>query len=57
MIRLALEYGVAWWSSAERIRKLVTIKNLHIVEELRAKGEDVILFYPHFVGFEMCVLR
>lgn len=55
MIRLALEYGVAWWSSAERIRKLVTIKNLHIVEELRAKGEDVILFYPHFVGFEMCV--
>jgi len=55
MIRLALEYGVAWWSSAERIRKLVTIKNLHIVEELRAKGEDIILFYPHFVGFEMCV--
>jgi KDO2-lipid IV(A) lauroyltransferase len=55
MIRLALEYGVAWWSSAKRIRKLVTIKNLHIVEELRAKGEDIILFYPHFVGFEMCV--
>jgi len=55
MIRLALEYGVAWWSSAERIRNMVTIKNLHIVEELRSKGEDVILFYPHFVGFEMCV--
>lgn len=55
MIRLALEYGVCWWSSAARLHRLVSIKNLHIVEELRAKGEDIILFYPHFVGFEMCV--
>ncbi|SME96558.1 lipid A biosynthesis lauroyl acyltransferase [Pseudogulbenkiania subflava] len=57
MIRLALEYGVCWWSSAERIRKLVTVKNLHYVTDLRAKGEDVILFYPHFVAFEMGAYR
>ncbi|WP_374424486.1 lipid A biosynthesis lauroyl acyltransferase [Chromobacterium sp.] len=55
MIRMVLEYGVVWWSSAQRIDKLVEIKNLHYVTELRERGEDVILFYPHFVGFEMCV--
>ncbi|GGY14343.1 lipid A biosynthesis lauroyl acyltransferase [Paludibacterium paludis] len=54
MIRLALEYGVAWWSSPERLRRLVDIKGLEHVTALREKGEDVILFYPHFVGFEMC---
>jgi len=55
MMRLALEYGVVWWSSAARLRRLVTIKNLHHVTDLRAQGQDVIIFYPHFVGFEMCV--
>jgi len=55
MMRLALEYGVVWWSSAQRLARLVTIKNLHYVTDLRERGEDVILFYPHFVGFEMCV--
>lgn len=55
MMRMVLEYGVAWWSSAERIKNLVEIKNLHYVTELREQGQDIILFYPHFVGFEMCV--
>jgi KDO2-lipid IV(A) lauroyltransferase len=55
MMRMVLEYGVVWWSSAARLRKLVTIKNLHYVTDLRERGEEVILFYPHFVGFEMCV--
>ncbi|MDF0605617.1 lipid A biosynthesis lauroyl acyltransferase [Neisseriaceae bacterium TC5R-5] len=55
MIRMALEYGVVWWSKAERIDQLVTIKNLRYVSDLRAQGQDVILFYPHFIGFEMCV--
>ncbi|WP_028535430.1 lipid A biosynthesis lauroyl acyltransferase [Paludibacterium yongneupense] len=55
MIRLALEYGVVWWSSARRLRRLVEIKNLHYVTDLLDRGENVILFYPHFVGFELCV--
>ena len=56
MIRLTLEYGVAWWSSAARIRRLVTIKHLHYVTDLQNRGENIILFYPHFVGFELCSL-
>jgi KDO2-lipid IV(A) lauroyltransferase len=55
MVRLALEYGVVWWSSARRLRRLVEIRNLHYVTDLLDRGENVILFYPHFVGFEMCV--
>lgn len=55
MMRLLLEYGVVWYSSAERLDRLVTIKNLHYVTDLREQGRDVILFYPHFVGFELCV--
>jgi KDO2-lipid IV(A) lauroyltransferase len=55
MMRMVLEYGVVWWSSAARLRRLVTIKNMHYVTDLREQGEDVVLFYPHFVGFELCV--
>jgi KDO2-lipid IV(A) lauroyltransferase len=55
MMQLLLEYGVVWWSSAKRLDKLVEIKNLEYVTDLREQGQDVILFYPHFVGFEMCV--
>lgn len=55
MIRLVLEYGVLWWSPANRLARLVTIKNLDYVTDLRAQGKNVILFYPHFVGFELCV--
>lgn len=57
MIELMLLYGVCWWSSAERIQKLVKLKNLHHLTDLTSRGEDVIIFYPHFVSFEMCVYR
>ncbi|TCW29578.1 lipid A biosynthesis lauroyl acyltransferase [Gulbenkiania mobilis] len=57
MMRLLLEYGIVWWSSPERLRRLVRVKNLHYLTELRDRGEDVILFYPHFTGFELCALR
>lgn len=57
MLRLMLEYGICWYASAERIRKLVTVKNLHYVTELREAGHDVIVFYPHFTAFEIGCYR
>jgi len=57
MTRLLLEYGVCWYSSAERLRRLVDLKNLHYVTELREAGHDVIIFYPHFTAFEMGCYR
>ena len=57
MMKLMLEYGIVWWSSPERLRRLVEIRGLEHLTQLRAAGEDVILFYPHFVAFEICALR
>ena len=57
MARLLLEYGVCWYSSAERIRRLVELKNLHYLTDLTAAGHDVIIFYPHFTAFEMGCYR
>lgn len=38
-----------------RFRDLVRYKNLHYLTDLR--DQNVIILYPHFVGFEMCVFR
>lgn len=57
MMKLMLEYGVVWWSSPQRLRQLVEIRGLEHLTRLREAGEDVILFYPHFVAFEICALR
>ncbi|MGL6071144.1 lipid A biosynthesis lauroyl acyltransferase [Craterilacuibacter sp.] len=57
MLQLVLEYGICWWSSPARIRQLVELKDLHHLTDRREAGEDVILFYPHFVGFELAALR
>lgn len=53
MARMLLEYGICWYSRAERIRRLMPIKNLHYLTDLRDAGEDVLVFYPHFTAFEM----
>ena len=55
MARLLLEYGVVWYSPDARFRDLVRYKNLHYLTDLR--DQNVIILYPHFVGFEMCVFR
>ncbi|RXZ44861.1 lipid A biosynthesis lauroyl acyltransferase [Crenobacter cavernae] len=57
MLRLMLEYGICWYASAERIQKLVKLKNLDYVTDLREAGHDVIVFYPHFTAFEMGCFR
>jgi len=57
MMKLMLEYGIVWWSSPERLRQLVEVRGLEHITRLREAGEDVVLFYPHFVAFEICALR
>ena len=57
MMKLMLEYGIVWWSSPERLRQLVEIRGLEHITRLREQGEDIVLFYPHFVAFEICALR
>lgn len=53
--RALFEHGILWWSSRERIRKLVHIEGL---EHLRAlDGKPVIIFAPHFVGLDATLQR
>lgn len=55
MMRMILEYGVMWHASPARLKRLVTLKNMHYLEAHR--DENVVLLYSHFVGLEMCAYR
>ncbi len=50
LIQSALELGILWWSSAERIRRIVRFKNVHFADVATA---PVIFLSPHTVGLEM----
>ena len=51
--RAFIEQGILWWSPAERIRLLVELEGL---EHVKGKAK-VIVFAPHFVGFEATLAR
>jgi len=53
LCRAFIEQGILWWSPRERIRNLVTVEGL---ESLKP-GSKIILFAPHFVGFEATLAR
>jgi KDO2-lipid IV(A) lauroyltransferase len=53
--RALVESSIAWWGSAERLRRVVRIEGQEHVESL--KGERFIAFVPHFVGIELEGLR
>lgn len=55
MTRMLLEYGIVWHASEDRLKKLIKINNLENLTQ--HKNDNVIILYPHFVGFEMCVFR
>jgi KDO2-lipid IV(A) lauroyltransferase len=53
--RSFFEAGIVWWSSEERIRRIVRIEGQ---EHARTQGNRrIILLVPHFVGIEMEGLR
>lgn len=52
---LLAEYGMCWYGSAERLRSLVSYQDRHYLDDLLAKGEKVILLYPHFTAFELAM--
>ena len=53
--RAVLEHGILWWSSAERVKRLVRIEG---IEHWRAVADrPVIWLAPHFVGLDMGGIR
>jgi KDO2-lipid IV(A) lauroyltransferase len=53
--RALVESSIAWWGSAERLRRVVQVEGQEHVEAL--KGERFIAFVPHFAGIELEGLR
>lgn len=53
--RALLERGILWWSSRERIQKLVRIEGLEHWQAVRDR--PVIWLAPHFVGLDMGGVR
>jgi KDO2-lipid IV(A) lauroyltransferase len=51
--RAFIEQGMLWWSPRSRIEALVRVEGL---EHLKDKGK-LIVFAPHFVGFEATLAR
>ncbi|MGH8635433.1 MAG: lipid A biosynthesis acyltransferase [Burkholderiales bacterium] len=49
--RSLLEHGILWWSSKERVQRLVRVEGLAHWEAVRKK--PVIWLAPHFVGLDM----
>ena len=57
MAWLILEYGVCWYSKAERLQNLVRYVDKHHLDAVLARGDKVIFLYPHFTAFEMAVYK
>jgi len=49
--RAVLERGILWWSSRERVMRIVRIEGLQHWQSVA--GTPVIWFAPHFVGLDM----
>jgi KDO2-lipid IV(A) lauroyltransferase len=53
--RALAENTIAWWSGAERVRRLATIEGWGHFD--RYKDMPVIIFAPHFVGVDILAIR
>ncbi len=49
--RSLMERSILWWSSAERINRLIRVEGLEHFEAIR--GKPAILLTPHFVGLDV----
>jgi KDO2-lipid IV(A) lauroyltransferase len=54
--RALAETTIAWWSDADRVRKLATIEGMEHFDLAKRAG-PVIVLAPHFVGVEILAIR
>jgi len=45
--------SIAWWASARRLDKLITVRNIEYLESCMERGENIILLAPHFTNLEI----
>lgn len=52
-----LDNGIAWWASKRRLQRLFRIRGREHYERALARGQNIILLVPHFLGLEVAVSR
>lgn len=52
-----LEYSLCWFAREKRIKKIVQIENIEILQGVMRSGQHVLLLYPHFYALELGALR
>ncbi len=52
-----LSLGVAWFAPLWRVKKLVTIRDQHNFDGVRASGRNIILLAPHFIALDIGGMR
>jgi len=50
-------YGLGWWSSARRLRRLVKTRDRQHYDDAIAAGKSIIVFAPHFLALDVCGIR
>ena len=48
-----LSLSVAWFAPRKRLKQFITLHDQHYLDEAYARGENVILLAPHFIGLDM----
>ena len=48
-----LSYGLGWWASPARLRRLVRFHDRLYYDEALASGRPIILFSPHFIALDI----
>ena len=52
-----LDNGIAWWASKRRLKRLFRIRGREHYDRALARGQNIILLVPHFLGLEVAVSR
>lgn len=48
-----LSYGLAWWASPRRLRRLVAFRDRRYYDDALAAGRSIILLTPHFLALDV----
>jgi KDO2-lipid IV(A) lauroyltransferase len=48
-----LSYGIGWWASPTRLRRLVQFRERRHYDDATAAGKSIILFSPHFLALDL----
>ena len=51
--RSMLERNLLWWSSRERLTRLIRVEGEEKLQALKQTGQPIMLLFPHFVGIDI----